>query len=152
MAHSEVRIHIDQKSHHSPNPTTGAELYKLGQVKAGLELFKEVSGDREDRPVPNDGTEVHLKEDEHFHSGEPVASDFKIIVNGGKHTVPNDVLTYDQLVEIAFPGVPPKPDSKYLISYDDAKSTPHQGKLVEGQTVTVKKHGTEFNVSPTNRS
>ena len=31
----EVKIFIDQQSHHSPNPTTGAALYALGQCKAG---------------------------------------------------------------------------------------------------------------------
>jgi multiubiquitin len=152
MAPHEIRIHIDQKPFHSPTRSAGSTLYQLGAVKPGLVLYKEVSGDDEDPVVPNDATEVHLKEDEHFHSGEPIPPEFKIIVNGVKRSVPQDLLTYDQLVEIAFPGVPRKPDDKYLISYEDAKSTPHIGKLVDGQSVTVKKHGTEFNVSPTNRS
>jgi hypothetical protein len=29
----QVRIHIDQKPHESPNPTTGEALYKLGHVQ-----------------------------------------------------------------------------------------------------------------------
>jgi hypothetical protein len=40
----EVRIHIDEEPHHSPNPTTGAALYALGHVLAGLELYREVTG------------------------------------------------------------------------------------------------------------
>ena len=67
---NEVRIHIDQRPRHSPNPTTGAALYALGEVRPGYELFREVSGDREDKPVPDDGMVIDLKEDEHFHSAE----------------------------------------------------------------------------------
>jgi hypothetical protein len=44
----EVRIHIDEHKYESPNPTTGAALYTLGNVAAGLELYREVSGDKEE--------------------------------------------------------------------------------------------------------
>ena len=67
----EVKIFIDQYAHQSPNPTTGAALYALGKVEPGLELFREVTGGREDPEVPNGPETVHLKEDEHFHSGKP---------------------------------------------------------------------------------
>jgi hypothetical protein len=69
-SHREVRVHIDEHPHHSPNPTTGAALYTLGEVHHGFELFKEVEGNREDTPIPKDETPVHLREDEHFHSAE----------------------------------------------------------------------------------
>ena len=48
----EVKIFIDQQAYHSPNPTTGAALYSLGKVEPGLDLFREVTGDREDPDVP----------------------------------------------------------------------------------------------------
>jgi len=66
----EVRIHIDRKPYMSPRVTTGAALYVLGHVAAGYELFLEVRGDQEDKPVPNDPTQIHLKEDEHFYSAQ----------------------------------------------------------------------------------
>jgi hypothetical protein len=65
-----VRIHIDRKPHESPDPTTGAALYVLGKVQSGYELFKEVRGDHEDEPIANDGSVIHLKEDEHFYSAQ----------------------------------------------------------------------------------
>ena len=49
--HDKVRIHIDQKAHESPNPTTGEALYSLGGIMAGLELYREVNGNREDKPI-----------------------------------------------------------------------------------------------------
>ena len=69
-----MRIHIDQHKYESPNPHDGAALYVLGNVAAGLELFREVTGDREDQPVENGPEIIHLKEDEHFHSGPPKTS------------------------------------------------------------------------------
>jgi hypothetical protein len=61
-----MRIHIDQNPYDSPNPTTGAALYLLGKVDAGLELFREVNGDWEDPEVPNGPEVVHLKENERY--------------------------------------------------------------------------------------
>ena len=52
-----VRVHIDQRPFNCYNPTTGADLYALGHVAPDLALFKEVRGNREDRPVPNDGSQ-----------------------------------------------------------------------------------------------
>ena len=47
--------------YHSPNPTTGAALYALGKVEPGMELFREVTGDREDPEVPNGPESVHIR-------------------------------------------------------------------------------------------
>jgi hypothetical protein len=66
----EVRIHIDRKPYMSPRATTHAALYVLGQIAAGYELFLEVQGDQEDKPIPNDEGEIHLKEDQHFYSAQ----------------------------------------------------------------------------------
>ena len=80
-----VRIHIDEHRYESPNPTTGEALYKLGRVSPGLVLYREVTGDREDQVIPDGRETVHLKEDEHFHSGPPENKGVTIIVNGERH-------------------------------------------------------------------
>jgi len=66
----QVRIHIDRKPYESPQATTHAALYVLGKVPAGYELFLEVQGNEEDQPVPNDGAEIRLKQDQHFYSAQ----------------------------------------------------------------------------------
>lgn len=66
----EVRIHIDRKPYMSPRVTTHAALYALAPIAPGYELFREVTGDREDRPIPDNQTEIHLTEDEHFYSAQ----------------------------------------------------------------------------------
>lgn len=78
--------------------------------------------------------------------------DFKIIVNGTEQTVTNDLVTFDQLTEIAFPGHPVNPDVVFSVTFEKAESKPHQGTLAAGGTVTVRKHGTVFDVTQTNRS
>lgn len=77
--------------------------------------------------------------------------EFKIIVNGTEHTVTVDVLTFDQVTEIAFPGHPTNPDIVFSVTFEKAASKPHQGTLAQGGSVEVK-NGTIFDVTQTNRS
>jgi hypothetical protein len=78
--------------------------------------------------------------------------DIQIIVNGTEHTVPKkDVLTFDEITQIAFPGHPTDPNIVFSVTFDKAASTPHHGSLKEGESVTVK-NGTIFDVTQTNRS
>lgn len=78
--------------------------------------------------------------------------EYKIIVNGTPHTVSTDVLTFDAIVEIAFPKHPTDPNIVFSVTFEHAQSKPHQGTLAAGGTVTVKEHGTIFDVTQTNRS
>src|SRR4051812_17751284 len=105
-AQNEVRIHIDQKPYLSPNPTDGEALYTLGGIGPGLELYREVTGDREDQPVPRSKEHIHLTSDEHFHSGEPHHGEFTIIVNGQRKTVKTRRVSFEQAVKLAFDPVP----------------------------------------------
>jgi multiubiquitin len=144
-----VRIHIDQHRYDSPNPTTGVALYLLGKVAPGNDLYREVEGNHEDRPVWDDGEEIHLREDEHFHSGP--AMKITVIVNGRREEAPSRVLTFIQVVALAFDPVPSGPDWVFTVTYRKAASKPHDGTLTEGATVTVR-NGTVFNVTATNKS
>jgi Multiubiquitin len=78
--------------------------------------------------------------------------DYKIIVNGTEHAVANDIVTFEEVVEIAFPGHPTNPDIVFSVTFEHAESKPHQGTLATGGKVTVKKHCTVFDVTQTNRS
>jgi hypothetical protein len=59
----EVKLFIDQEAYHSPNPTTGSALHALAKVQPGMELFSEVTGDREDPEVPNGPETIHRSRD-----------------------------------------------------------------------------------------
>lgn len=147
-----VRIHIDQKPYESPNPTPGADLYELGHVGDGHVLYREVDGNQEDKLVRIDDPKIHLTEDEHFHSGEAPEKHYVIVVNTDPHIVDHDVLTFNEIVKIAYPVPPSGQDPVFTVGFEHAKSVPHHGNLPEGGTVTVRKHGTTFDVDHTNRS
>jgi len=145
----EVRIHIDQKPHDSPSPTTGSALYALGHVQPGLELFREVRGDREDVPIENGPENIHLKEDEHFHSGPPKI--YTIYVNGVQIEVTSKTVSFAELTKLAYP-IPPKGENiLYTVSYEDGPHANPQGSMKEGDTVKVK-NGMIFNVTATDKS
>ena len=146
-----VRVHIDQHLYVSPNPTTAIALYALAHVGEGLELFKEVEGDREDAAVPKDATELHLKEDEHFHSGEARERKFRIIVNLEPKEVEQRILTFREVVTLAYPNPDFKPTIIYTVTYKRAVGPMREGSLIEGEKVEIK-NGTIFNVTKTDKS
>ena len=147
----EVRIHIDQHKHESPSQTTGEALYKLGNIAPGLVLYREVTGDREDKEVLDGPETVHVKEDEHFHSGPPQEREVTIIVNGTPHKWPEREITYAQVVTIDVPDYPQHPEITYSVKYKNGPTHKPEGTLSPGGSVKVK-DGMVFSVSPTGQS
>lgn len=145
----QVKIFIDQNSYYSPNPTTGAALYVLGHVQPGMELFREVTGDQEDPEVDNGPEVVHLKQDEHFHTGRPKV--YKTIVNGRQKEVSTKTLTFDQVVALAFNPVPSGPNVQFTVTYRKGPRKNREGSMTEGETVRIK-DGMIFDVTETNKS
>jgi hypothetical protein len=76
--------------------------------------------------------------------------DFRIIVNGEPETVESEVVMFEQVTELAYPE-PPFPETLFTVTYRNAKK-PKEGRLVEGQSVEVKRNGTVFNVKATDKS
>ena len=76
---------------------------------------------------------------------------YTIIVNGEKVTESKSVLTFVEVLNLAFPPPRPIPDKEYSITFKHAKSVPHNGQLHVGSTVEIK-DGTSFDVTPTNKS
>ena len=144
-----VRIHIDQKVHHSPDPSPADELYSLGEVKADLILYREVHGDREDELVPRGHELVHLHEDEHFHSGPPKG--VTIIVVGTPHEWLLPAITYTEVVTLFDPTYPQHPETTYSVTYKKGLHHKPDGILSPGASVKVRE-GMEFNVSSTGQS
>ena len=76
---------------------------------------------------------------------------YVIIVNGQTKTVNSDQVSYGEVVALAYP-VPPAPNTIFSVTYRKAREPHHEGSLVEGQSVEVRKEGTIFNVTPTGKS
>ena len=79
-------------------------------------------------------------------------AEYKIIVDGQPKEVPSDLVSYDQVVELAYPGQSKDPQYKFTVTYRNADQEPREGSLVAGQTVRVKREGTVFNVTRTTKS
>lgn len=77
-------------------------------------------------------------------------SKIEIIVNSRPREVPGHTVTFEQVVQLAFPG-PQPPNTVFSMTYRNAASTPHAGELGPGGTVKVK-NGTIFNVTKTVQS
>ena len=76
---------------------------------------------------------------------------FDIIVNGTNHSVPNDEVSFDQVVDIAYPNGGRGPLITYTVDFYNGAGRPPEGKLTKDQKAKVK-DGTVFNVTRTDRS
>jgi hypothetical protein len=73
---------------------------------------------------------------------------YKIVVNGVPATVDKEILSFYDVVSIAFPAR--DPNTIYSVSFEKAKE-PKEGELLPGQSVTIKEN-TEFDVDDTGKS
>ncbi len=78
--------------------------------------------------------------------------EFIIIVDGQQKTVTSDIVSYIEVVELAYPKDAHDPKYNFTVTYRHADQEPHHGTLVAGQTVRVKRKGTIFNVTRTVKS
>ena len=76
---------------------------------------------------------------------------FDIIVNCTTYPVPNDEVSFDQVVDIAYPNGGRGPLITYTVNFYNGAGRPLEGKLTKGHEAKVK-DGTVFNVTRTDRS
>lgn len=88
--------------------------------------------------------QMETPEAEHHHHIE-------IVVNGRPKTVTSRTLTYTEVLALAYDPVPSGPNIIFTVTYRGAAGPRHEGTLVAGESVEVKK-GTVFNVSYTDKS
>ena len=81
-------------------------------------------------------------------STETQSKTYRIVVNGQPETITSEILTYADVVQLAFPNG--EANTIYRVTFRKAKH-PHEGTLVEGQSVEIKE-GTIFDVTPTGKS
>lgn len=76
---------------------------------------------------------------------------FQIIVNGREYTVDKDEITFDEVVDLAFPEGGRGQLISYTVLFYEGGGREMEGGLNEGEKVKVK-DGTVFNVTRTDRS
>ena len=75
----------------------------------------------------------------------------RIIVDGTPHVVATDEVTFDEVVNLAYPGGGRGNLITYTVTFYDGGGRPPEGALAEGEKAKVK-DGTVFNVTRTDRS
>lgn len=76
---------------------------------------------------------------------------FEIIVNGRNHTVENDEVTFDEVVDLAYPDGGRGELISYTVLFYEGGGREKEGGLNEGEKVKAT-DGTVFNVTRTDRS
>ncbi len=84
-------------------------------------------------------------------TGNDADKQIDIIVNGTTYPVPNDEVSFDQVVDIAYPDGGRGPLITYTVNFYNGAGRPPEGKLTKDQKAKVK-NGTVFNVTRTDRS
>ena len=83
-------------------------------------------------------------------AGERKGHEVTIVVNGRKRQVEEKEVSFEEVVELAFPGAPTGPNMVYTVAYRRAAGN-REGDLLSGQSVKVKE-GTIFDVTQTDKS
>ncbi len=130
---------------------SGTVLYGLAKPGDGQAVFLDVPGG-EDRLIELadliDLTEPGI---ERFIVAPRTAPTFDIFVNGTSFTVPMRRVTFEQIVQLAYPGHH-EPNVVFSMTYRHAASTPTASELGVGGSIEIKKKGTVFNVVRTVQS
>jgi hypothetical protein len=129
----------------------GTALYTLAKVGDDEAVFLEVRGGEDRLIEPGDMIDLTAPGIERFITAPRPAPDFAIVVNSRPRTVPARRVTFEQVVQLAFPGQH-DPNVVFSMTYRHAASTPATGELGAGGAVDVKKKGTVFNVTRTVQS
>jgi len=130
---------------------SGAALYTLGKVGPQDAVFLEVRGGANRLIEPSELVDLTAPGIERFVTGQKPVRTCEIIVNSRAETVPDAHVTFEQVVQLAFPG-PHGPNIVFAMTYRHAESKPHAGELGPGGAVEVKHQGTVFNVTKTDKS
>lgn len=127
----------------------GSQLYQLADISDDHGVFRDVPGGTDLLIESTDLIDLTQPEVERFiTASKPVSYD--IFVNTRPHVVTVSTITYEQLVQLAYPGGH-DPNLIYTITYQRAATQPPAGDLNPGCTLHLKQ-GTRTNVSPTVQS
>lgn len=130
---------------------SGAALHALANASPHEAVFLEVRGGTDRLIEPHELIDLNAPGIERFITGPKPATTFEIVVNSRPEIVNHKCVTFEQVVALAFPGSH-GPNIVFSMTYRHAASQPHAGELGPGGAVEVKKKGTIFNVTKTDKS
>jgi len=128
----------------------GSDLYKLANVGEDQAVFLEVRGGEDRLISAQEMIDLTTPGIERFITASRPATEIEIIVNGRLRVVLGPTVTFEQIVQLAFPDLH-NPNFVFSVTYRKAAATPSEGELGAGGVVKIKK-GTIFNVTQTDKS
>ena len=130
---------------------TGAEIRQLGNIAQSDEIFLAGKKPWEDEPIPDD-KQVNLArpEIEHFYSKDNHHK-ITLIVNGRPKPWIERVITFEQVVVLAYGNYDPHPNNLYTVTYDRGPHGNPEGTMVKEDKVLTKDKMI-FNVTCTDKS
>lgn len=129
---------------------SGSVLRRLAKAKDDEAVFLEVRGGTGKLIEPEQLVDLNQPGVERFFTAPKPDPSIEIIVNSRPKVVPTDKVTFEQVVELAFPGQG-GPNIEFSMTYRCAALEPFAGELGAGGCVHVKT-GTIFNVTRTDKS
>ncbi|MBI1256532.1 MAG: hypothetical protein GC204_03585 [Chloroflexi bacterium] len=127
---------------------TGTSLHKLAGAAQTDAVYLQIADGTSRLIEPDELVDLTKPGLEHFVTRpKPLIT---IIVNARPRHVAGPTVTFEQIVQLAFPG-PHETNVVFSMTYRHATSLPHQGELGAGGIVKIKE-GTAFNVTRTVQS
>ncbi len=128
----------------------GSDLYKLANADEDQAVFLEVRGGEDQLISAQEMIDLTAPGIERFITASRPTNEIEIIVNGRPRAVLGLTVTFEQIVQLAFPESH-NPNSVFSVTYRKAAAPPSEGELGAGGVVKIKK-GTIFNVTQTDKS
>lgn len=147
-----LRLTINSKQYEWENEyITGAEIRNLGNIPTQEDIFLAIKKPWEDEPIP-DEKQVNLArpEIEHFYS-KGKNYEITLIVNGRAKSWTEKIISFDQVVVLAYGTHDPNANKIYTVTYDKGPKENREGSMVLGDKVFVKDKMI-FNVTCTDKS
>lgn len=129
---------------------SGSDLYKLANVGNEQAVFLDVRGGTDKLIEPEEMIDLTAPGIERFITAPRPTNEIEIIVNARPKLVSGPNVTFEQIVELVFPGAH-NPNFVFTITYRKAPVLPPEGSLSASQSVKIKT-GTIFNVTSTDKS
>lgn len=130
----------------------GEDLYFLARPGEDEAVFLRVPGGQDQLIELTDTLDLSQPGIEKFLTAPQPHVVYRIVVNGRPRDVNKKKVTFEQVVELAFPGCGTNEKFVFSMTYMRAASKPHDGSLAPGGWVLIEKEGTVFNVTKTVRS
>ena len=131
---------------------SGAAVCKVGGIDADHALYLKVPGGPDRLIEPHDLVDLAAPGVEQLFTATKTVPMWDITVNSRQEFVPSKHVTFEHVVQFAFPGAQPEPNVVYSMTYRHVASKPHAGELSAGGSVEVKHQGSVFNVTRTVQS